>query len=172
MYVDSTGDLNTQDILPITDATYDIGSSALKFQTLYVGNGLNEVISIEDTSSHRIRKYLIKETTTTATPSSIAVGSSIPVNASWCFNILISARRTDVDGESAAYELKGCLDNNTGTTALVGSITKYVIAEDTPAWDVDATADDTSDVLLITFTGETAKTIKWTASIEIVESNG
>jgi len=153
----------------------DITSASSSNYSIYTNTGtvrFGDVVSIENTSNHKIKKYLIKKETTTATPSSLDIGSSIPINAAWTFNVLVSARRTDVDGESAAYEFKGCVDNNSGTTALVGSVTKNVIAEDTVAWDVDITADDTSDVIQITFTGENAKTIKWTASVEIVEANG
>src|SRR5690606_32212818 len=57
----------------------------------------------------------------------------LPNDSTWGFVALIAARRTDADGESAFYELKGCIDRNgaANTTALVGSLTTTVIAEDT-----------------------------------------
>jgi len=88
------------------------------------------------------------------------------------FDILIVARRTDANDESAAYRLTGCIDNNGGTTALVGSVTKTVIAEDTAGWDVDAVADDENDRLAVKVTGENAKTINWVAFCRIVKAKG
>ena len=97
---------------------------------------------------------------------------TISSDVTWMFEIKIAARRTDADNESAAYLFQGCIDNNAGTTALVGSLNKVVIAEDTAAWDVDVQADNTNDALIILVTGETAKTIRWTALVTIVEAAG
>lgn len=97
---------------------------------------------------------------------------TIPSDTTWAFRALIVARRTDADNESAAYELLGCIDNNAGTTALVGSVSKTVIAEDTAAWDVSATADNTNDALSIKATGEASKTINWVCRLDIAEVTG
>jgi hypothetical protein len=68
--------------------------------------------------------------------------------------------------------LEGCIDNNAGTTALVGAYLKTVFAEDTAAWDVIAQADDTNDALAIKVTGEAAKSISWVAHVEVTEITG
>lgn len=103
-------------------------------------------------------------------------GSSVRVtlesDTTWAFRLLIVGRRTDADNESAAYEFLGCIDNNAGTVALVGSLTKTVIAEDSAAWDATVEADDTNNALVIKVTGEAAKTIRWVASIWAVEVEG
>ncbi len=97
---------------------------------------------------------------------------TIPSDTTWCFDILIVARRTDANNESAAYRIVGCIDNNAGTVALVGTVTKTVIAEDTAAWDVDAVADNTAKALVIKATGESGKTIQWVARVTLVETTG
>ena len=97
---------------------------------------------------------------------------TIASDTTYAFRILLVARRTNADNESAAYEFVGCIDNNAGTTALVGSVTKTVIAEDTSAWDADVTADNTNDALIITVTGENSKTIYWVATVWTVEVTG
>jgi hypothetical protein len=97
---------------------------------------------------------------------------TIASDTTWAFSILVVARRTDADNESAGYEFKGVIDNNAGTTALVGSVTKTVLAEDTAGWDCNVTADDTNDALVVTATGENAKTIYWVARITLVEVTG
>ena len=97
---------------------------------------------------------------------------SIVSDTAWAFNILLVARRTDADNESAAYQILGCIDNNAGTTALVGTITKSVIAEDNAGWDVTAEADNTNDALVVKVTGENSKTIRWVASVWLTEVTG
>jgi hypothetical protein len=115
--------------------------------------------------------------TTNATPTELRLeGSSVRItivtDTTWAFHILLVARRTDADNESAAYEFLGCIDRNGSTTALVGTVQKTVIAEDTAAWDADVTADDTNDAMAITVTGEASKTIRWVAYIRLVEVTG
>ena len=119
----------------------------------------------------------MRRQTTNATPSSLLLdGSSlrltIPTDTTWAFRILAVARRTDADDESAAYQLLGCIDNNAGTVALVGSVTKTVIAEDTAAWDFNASADNTNKALTVTATGENSKTINWVARVEATQVTG
>lgn len=121
--------------------------------------------------------YTLRRSTSNNTPSELFLdGSSsrltIPSDSTYAFRIQLVARRTDADNESAAYEFVGCIDNNAGTTALVGSVTKTVLAEDTAGWDADVTADNTNDALIITVTGENAKTIRWVATVWTTEVTG
>jgi hypothetical protein len=92
-------------------------------------------------------------------------------NSTWAFRALIVARRTDVDGEGAVYELTGAIDRNANaaSTALIGSVTKTVIAEDTAGWDVAADADTTNGALRFQVTGENTKTIRWYGTVWIAE---
>jgi hypothetical protein len=98
----------------------------------------------------------------------------LPNDTTWAFRMLIVARRTDVDDESAAYQLLGCIDRNANaaSTALVGSVTKTVIAEDTAGWDVNATADNVNGALIVTVTGENAKTLYWVCAVELTQVTG
>ncbi len=93
-------------------------------------------------------------------------------DSTYAFYILLSARRTDANDESAAYEFRGCIDRNAGVTALVGTVTKTVLAEDTAAWEADVVASDANDALVIQVTGEAGKTIRWVAYGKIVRTSG
>ena len=122
-------------------------------------------------------ELLARRSTTNATPSVLFLDGvddycTIPVNTTWGFVIGVVARLTTADDESAFYYFIGCIDNNAGTTALVGSVAKTVVAEDTSAWDCAVTADDTNDALIITVTGEAAHTIYWVGHIELFEVTG
>lgn len=114
--------------------------------------------------------------TANSTPTEIFLdGSSarltIPSDTTWAFRMMIVARRADANDESAAYQLLGCIDRNSAaaTTALVGSVGKTVIAEDIAGWDVNATADTTNGALILTVTGENAKTVNWVCKCELVQ---
>jgi hypothetical protein len=116
--------------------------------------------------------YVLRNQTTNATQTELFTnGSSADISvasdSTVFFRASIVARRTDADNESAAYIIEGCIDNNAGTTALVGGLgTKTIIAEDTTAWDVTITADNTNNGINILVTGEASKTIRWVARVE------
>lgn len=119
----------------------------------------------------------LRRQTTNSTPAELFLdGSSlrmaIPTDTTWGFDIMVTARRTDANGESAFYRFEGCIDNNAGTTALVGSVVSATPIEDTAGWACAVTADDTNDALIITVTGENAKTINWVARAHIVQVTG
>lgn len=117
-------------------------------------------------------------TTSDATPTNILLSLSVPIyvadDSTVAFSILLAARRTDANNESAGYKFEGVIDRNSGaaTTALVGTVTKTVLAEDTVAWDANVTADTTNGAIAITVTGEAAKTIRWVATITLSEATG
>lgn len=89
------------------------------------------------------------------------------------FDILIAARRTDADNESASWRVTGCIDNNAGTTALVGTPTVTAQGDDSGGvWTITVQANNTSDTLEILATGENAKTIRWVAHARCVKVTG
>jgi len=122
--------------------------------------------------------YVLRNQTTNATQTELftngsSTGISVATDSTVFFRISIAARRTDADNESAAYVIEGCIDNNAGTTALVGGLgTKTVVAEDTVAWDVTVTADNTNNEINILVTGEASKTIRWVATVVITTVSG
>jgi hypothetical protein len=122
-------------------------------------------------------RFVLRRQTTTSTPAEMFLNGSslrltIAQDTTWGFDIMVVARRTDADNESAFYRFEGCIDNNAGTTALVGSVVAATPIEDTAAWACAVTADDTNDALIITVTGENSKTINWVAYVTTVEVKG
>jgi len=112
--------------------------------------------------------------TTNATQTTLATYSAgrlvIPADTTWAFSALVVARSDETDGNlSAVWRLEGCLTRDeSSNTALVGSVTKTVIADGAAAaWDVTATADDTNEALAIQVTGEAATNIRWVAKVDI-----
>lgn len=122
--------------------------------------------------------FVLRNSTTDATQTELfADGSagdiSVPSDCTVAFDALITARQTDADNVSAGYTFFGVIDNNAGTTALVGSLgTVTTIGEDVAGWDVTATADDTNDGINILVTGAVGDAVQWVARVEVVETCG
>lgn len=127
--------------------------------------------------------FILRANTTDATETelylkNVALGTSVqlvlPNDTTWVFDILIVARRTDADNESAGYRMIGVIDRNAtaASTALVGSVTTTTIGEDTAAWNVAATADTTNGALKITGTGAAATAVQWVAYVRLVQTTG
>lgn len=124
---------------------------------------------------------LVARNTTAGSTSTLFLdGSSsrivLPANTTWTFEITIAARSTDGgtgNEESAAYKYVGCIERDgANNTALVGSVTETVIAEDDAGWSVAVTADDTNEALNIDVTSDDANTVRWVAKIALVEVGG
>lgn len=86
-------------------------------------------------------------------------------DSTWTFDILVTSRSTT---NSGGYQITGVIENVSGTTAIVGSVTKTVLAEDVPTWDVTVSADDTNDALVIKVNGDNTA-IRWVATVRTVE---
>jgi len=120
------------------------------------------------------RTYILRGTTTGNTETEIFLDSAntrIPVRANTTvfYSADIVARRTDAANESAGYEIKGVVDNFSGTVADVGALYELVVAEDDATLVVDARADDTNNSINFYVTGSTGKTIRWTALVKTTE---
>lgn len=99
---------------------------------------------------------------------------TIPINRAHQFTVNVVARRSDVSGDTAGWEFRGLVSRgSSGNAALVGTtLGSSWGAAGAAAWDVTLsvnTTDATNNYLVITVTGEAAKTIRWVARIDTVE---
>jgi hypothetical protein len=120
------------------------------------------------------RTYILRGITTDGVESELFLDAAnnrivVPANTTVFYTADIVARRTDATDESAGYQLKGVVDNFSGTVADVGSLYEVIVAEDDVDYVVDARADNTNNTINIFVTGETGKTIRWTALVKTVE---
>lgn len=116
---------------------------------------------------------VLRTTSTTQFGTTLGSGDSVgllvlPDNTTWAFEVLVVARAVGSD-EHAAYKLSGIIKRGVGaaTTAIVGTVTKTVIAESVAAWDATAAADTTSGDLRIRGAGEASKSIRWVAYVRV-----
>lgn len=107
-------------------------------------------------------------TTTDGTPLILADSLPVPSNNAINFKIRLVALQSAGTGAGSTWfhEFLGTIKNIGGTTTL-SIITENTIQEDAGAalWDGAIAANDTTDVLEISVTGEAAKTINWKAHI-------
>jgi hypothetical protein len=126
---------------------------------------------------------ILQRSTTAAVATELSIGGAAPTantafsvstDTSYSFDILITARRTDVNVESAAWEIKGLISNDAGTTSFIGTPTTTLIAAAAGAasWTVTPIADNTNDRLAIFVLGENLKTIYWVAHVRAVKVTG
>lgn len=127
--------------------------------------------------------------TTTATPTEIGqpdvnTGQSLTPtgrlnlanDSSYIFDCDIIARNTATDTETSGWNLKFVIRRGAAAanTAIVGTATKTVLAQDTgtTTWDVGVTADTTNGRPKIEVTGQAAKTIRWVVNTRLTKVSG
>lgn len=118
-------------------------------------------------------KFIVANTTSNNTQTELFLdGSSatqrMTLNAgeTWMFVATLSAR----DGtDSCVFEIKGGIHRNGATTALIETVTESLHKKTTGAntWAFTLEADDTNDALVAKVTGQTSKTIKWVATVDV-----
>jgi len=115
-------------------------------------------------------EYLLRRIITTTNATELYLDGTtnrmvVPSGATWAFEALVVARGGT---NSAGYQVKGVIENNSGTTALVGSATTTTLGEDVSSWNATALADNTFDALVISVTGD-ASTNRWVATVRTTE---
>ncbi len=128
--------------------------------------------------------YVLKRTTigaVTGSDSELTIDGSAPTsgniislsnNSTSMFDITLVARRTDSDGEGAAYKISVVLERNSNaaSTSIIGGDYKVIVAEDSSSWDAVVSANTVDGALKLTISGEAGKTIKWIAFVREIRS--
>lgn len=114
--------------------------------------------------------------TVDATPTAMVIGLSyaplpnIPLRDDTLSNMRVRVAARKDDGSTAsAWVVDAVMDKASGVARLIGTATPTVAAADVgaSAWDVEVTTDGTDAI--VTVTGAAATTIRWVASVKIVE---
>ena len=100
----------------------------------------------------------------------------MPTNIQYAFRTTITARQTGgtagTVGDSSMWVLTGLIKQiaSVATTAIVGSVTSTLIAQDAAAsaWTVSHTADTTNGALKLTVSGDANKNLDWHAKTEVI----
>lgn len=184
------------------EATVCLGSNSTisasnNYAAIAIGNRSYSEMNCEFTisggsfsSTADMKSSIIPSWTTTTSATPVEVGQLTSGNAStaptgriiltndssYIFDCDIVARNTATDTETAGWNLKFVIRRGAAAanTAIVGSATKTVLAQDTgtTTWDVGVTADTTNGRPKIEVTGEAAKTIRWVCNIRMTKVSG
>lgn len=120
-------------------------------------------------------ELVLRRATTDATASELfldgaALRATIPNNTTWVFHLLTVARDSlGATAESAAWEVKGVISNDNGTTSLGAAVTSTTLLDDSGVWVHAVTASDANDSLIVTVTGEAGRNIRWVCHIRVVQ---
>jgi hypothetical protein len=186
LYAESTSSPTNASATGTNSVSIGNGSSSTATNSLAEGDGSNARIwsqrafangKFATAGDAQNGTYILRNITTNNTATELFLdGASatqrivLPNTSAFAFNILISARRTDATGGSASYKFEGLIikDSTAGSTSIINS-SKTVIAETDAGWDATVTADTTNGSLKITVTGQSAKTIRWVATVNTTE---
>jgi len=96
----------------------------------------------------------------------------LPNNSAYLFKATVISGVTG-GGNTSGWKLEGVIKRgaNAASTAIVGSVTTTLLAQDAGAsgWVIAATADTTNGGLRITFTGQASTTIRTVCKVETTE---
>lgn len=127
----------------------------------------------------------VRRTTTDATPADLTIDGLAPTgtaiatsnrviiaaNTALDCTIYVTGLQKKTEGNGYASYIRRCVitrDNSNNTTVSAVQTIGTDIETDA-VWDVAITADNTNEALVVTVTGEAAKTIRWYARIEANE---
>jgi hypothetical protein len=116
--------------------------------------------------------YVLRETSVNDTWINLYLDGSdewisIPAGRTVAFDILVVGRSTLL---SAAYQIRGVIENTNGVVNFIGTPAVTVLGEDSASWDAAVVAGDVFDVLAVQVKGATAGTsVRWVASVRTVE---
>jgi hypothetical protein len=168
--------------------TVALGSSNTASQNFAMATGSNSLADRQGKIAHACLGFgtdgdsqhglmVLSKSTSDATPTVLTAvqgnaASSvnmpvIPSGGAQAFSGLLVAKQAG-SANAAAWEIKGLIVNNGGTTTLVNSA--ITIIDNTPSWGgPTVTADDTNDWLAITCTGAAATSIRWSLTLNTSE---
>ncbi len=152
------------------------GAVATELGQLVHANGNFSTPGDAQTSEYPLRVATSTGTQTPLSIDGITEQITIPVNKTIIFSGVVGARSSI--GDSAYWEIRGVIKNDSGTTSLVGTPLVSYIASDLGAltWNsgniysaIAINADNATDSLAILVTGESGVTIRWNSFIKTVE---
>jgi len=124
----------------------------------------------------QVINYILKGTTTSSGATEIFLDGGarmvLPDDTTWAFTATIVSR-VGTTQASSAWNVFGCIDNESGNVNLVGAVQYGTSIEDdvSPSnFDVAFTADNTFDALVLTVTGGLALNTRWVAHVKVVQA--
>lgn len=145
-----------------------VAGSVSPLGTFTVGNSQSATLVLARQTTDATATVLASTNTAASTGNQVIM----PNNSAYLFKCTVIAGVTGA-GNTSSWKLEGAIKRgaNAGSTAIVGTVTTTLLAQDVGAatWAVTATADTTNGGLKITVTGQAATTIRWVCKVETTE---
>ncbi len=122
------------------------------------------------------RQYILRKATTDATATVLTTDAGnatannqikVPANSVVVFDGVITACQSGV-AAYAGWRVEGMITNDGGTTVIQNNTITAIKNES--GWRCRLSANDSTDSLVVTVTGETSHNIRWVANIRTVET--
>jgi hypothetical protein len=95
---------------------------------------------------------------------------SVPPGEAWMCVLNVVARQRTLTGPSKCWSFAFGVQNNNGTTALIGGVQNLITPVASPAWTCTVTADDPNDAIKVQCVGTSGATIDWEGSLDVVRA--
>lgn len=149
----------------------------LRAQFAYAGGGFEEESGIQNVGSAQYSMYLLRrETANNVADQPLFLDGNndlltIPLDTAMAFEIFVAAQ-TD-DGESGAWVIRGGIENEGGTLALLGAAGTTSLGVQAPllASSVQVSVNNVNDSLDIIVDGIAGKSIRWVAVVHATEAS-
>lgn len=123
--------------------------------------------ALRDAANLRYQATFATATTLSAAPTAIWTSDDMPRNALWDVEVQVGGIATD--GSAAGYRRTGRFKRGTGASSLIGVVaTPFADSEDVAGWDVTLSASGNG--VLLTVTGDVARTVSWEAFVTVKET--
>lgn len=84
------------------------------------------------------------------------------------FDALICGKDS-ITEESCAFQIRGAIENQSGTTSIIGGTGKITLGKENATFDAEVVADDANDALIVNVTPASANSTRWAAKIDYTE---
>ncbi len=139
-------------------------ASATHIGSLALSGGKHSTTGDSQTQVSTLRAATTNTTPTEAFLDGTAARLVIPANTVWSALVQISAKQTSSTNCATFLRRVTICRDGSNNTSLVGSVETLGTDQNSPAWAISITADETNEALKIQVTGGSGVTVRWTIS--------
>jgi hypothetical protein len=92
----------------------------------------------------------------------------VPAGDTWMCVLNVAARQRGA-AASTMWSFAFCVQNNAGTTGLVGTVRNLITPDASPTWACAVAADAANNTFRVTCTGAAGATIDWLGSVDVLK---
>lgn len=158
----------------VNNATFKVGDITTGDSATFTS------VTISSASQRTFQKVVLLTTSDDA-QSEVTFDGAVPstdnrlfliADSLWYFSVQMVGRNIADNSDVLSMILKGVVSMPIGGPPQILSLQRETMYKNSALWEVDVNVDVVFDVLRIMVTGETSKTIKWVAKVDVTEVVG